>query len=94
MPRCVQPGHRLAATPLMGASRYLAKLALPQPPLLLAEKCLILGRVKYIPNGPAMRPCGDKGEGTVRSENFERMSGPFRLRSKRATLSANWARTA
>ncbi|HVA50313.1 MAG TPA: hypothetical protein VNH11_28420 [Pirellulales bacterium] len=26
MPRYVQPGHRLAATPLMGASRYRAKL--------------------------------------------------------------------
>ncbi|HVA45176.1 MAG TPA: hypothetical protein VNH11_02220 [Pirellulales bacterium] len=26
MPRCVQPGHRLAATSLMGASRFLAKL--------------------------------------------------------------------
>ena len=46
MPRCVQPGHRLAATLLKGASRYRAKLC-PSHRFCSRKKCLILGRVNY-----------------------------------------------
>jgi len=46
MPRCVQPGHHLAATLLKGARRYRAKLC-PSHRFCSRKKCLVLGRVNY-----------------------------------------------
>ncbi|OYV89302.1 MAG: hypothetical protein B7Z73_06950 [Planctomycetia bacterium 21-64-5] len=53
---------------------YQAPPALPQPPLLLAEKRLILGRVKYSRDESALflraRWCADEGKGRVPGSGF------------------------